>query len=430
MLADPREQHIAAAFKAARPLPRAGWDGRALAALADIRPRRHPNLVLIIIILLILLPLLAGAFVALRHFLYIEGTLLFGNLGHVSVTDTELPPVSDHYLSRYSERLDGNEPDALSIQSITPPFRGNMEILYLARRAGFHRRDRWPPTTSDIVTINFQGGDEINLTQAAGIGGVNCYPMWSPDETEVAFSHSDPEPGQLPCLAGFSLWLMNADGSNLQRITGDEMGSVMPVYAWRETGTYLHCRQSLDPGPGEPPGVGMFGRTVRLVDVDLATGEIVRVYERGGVGPSPDKSMGIQTRTVWGQLDGRPGVWNQLVLYRRGEAQCEVLVEQFIADEDVDAHYPTEEQFRIAPDFDWRWDLWTWVSPREENWSPRGDRIAFAAALPWDPDGPFYKNQIEVWVYDLTTGDLIRITDDDAMQHSVGWIDEYDGEDE
>jgi len=427
VLSDPLDQQLTALLRAARPLPPLGWRSQALAALAGIRPRRHPNLLTYMIVAALILLLAAGLFAAVRYFFYVEGTLLFGNLGHVSVTDTEASPFG-HFLSGDSERVDRTEANELSVESITPPLRHNVELL--SHRAGFHRRDRWPPTTCDIFTTDFEGADEINLTRAAGMGGVNCYPRWSPDETEIAFSHSDPEPGQLPCRAGFSVWVMNADGSDAYRITRDELGSVMPVYWWDESGTYLGCRQSVDPGPGEPPGTGMFGRTDRLVDVDLATGEIVRVHERGGVGPSPDNSMGIQTRTVWGQLDGRPGVWNQLVLYRRGEAECEVLVEQFIADEDVDVHYPTEEQLQIAPDFDWRWDLRTWVGPREENWSPSGDKIAFAAALPWDPDGPFYKNQIEVWVYDLNTDELIRITDDDVMQHSVGWIDEYDGEDE
>ena len=77
MLTDPREQHIAAAFRAARPLPRAGWDARAMAALADIRPRRHPNLITFIIVAALLLLLAAGVFAAVRHFLYVEGTLQF-----------------------------------------------------------------------------------------------------------------------------------------------------------------------------------------------------------------------------------------------------------------------------------------------------------------------------------------------------------------
>ena len=54
-------------------------------------------------------------------------------------------------------------------------------------------------------------------------------------------------------------------------------------------------------------------------------------------------------------------------------------------------------------------------------WSPRSDQIAFLAAFPFDPDGLFFKDQIEVWVYDLNTDELIRVTHDDVGQHALSW---------
>ncbi len=54
---------------AARPAPGAGFEGRALAAMAAVRPRRRPNLVTIIVVTLILLVLAAGAYAAVRFFL-------------------------------------------------------------------------------------------------------------------------------------------------------------------------------------------------------------------------------------------------------------------------------------------------------------------------------------------------------------------------
>jgi hypothetical protein len=46
---------------------------------------------------------------------------------------------------------------------------------------------------------------------------------------------------------------------------------------------------------------------------------------------------------------------------------------------------------------------------------------AFFAALPFDPDGPYYMNQVEVWVHDLNTDELIRVTNDDVRQHALIW---------
>ncbi len=75
MLEDPTELALADLLKADLPGPRPGWEVRALAALAGVRPRRHPNLVRIIVVTLILLILAAGAYAAVR--LLIPGTLSF-----------------------------------------------------------------------------------------------------------------------------------------------------------------------------------------------------------------------------------------------------------------------------------------------------------------------------------------------------------------
>ncbi len=61
------------------------------------------------------------------------------------------------------------------------------------------------------------------------------------------------------------------------------------------------------------------------------------------------------------------------------------------------------------------------MGPREPVWSPGSDKIAFLAALPFDPEGPYFRKQVEVWVYDLTADELIRVTDDDIEQTSLTW---------
>ena len=69
----------------------------------------------------------------------------------------------------------------------------------------------------------------------------------------------------------------------------------------------------------------------------------------------------------------------------------------------------------------WLGSVRHWAGPVNPVWSPKGDKIAFLAALPFDPDGPYYKHQIEVWVYDLSTDELTRITHDDVGQTALTW---------
>jgi Tol biopolymer transport system component len=54
-------------------------------------------------------------------------------------------------------------------------------------------------------------------------------------------------------------------------------------------------------------------------------------------------------------------------------------------------------------------------------WSPRGDKIAFLAALPYDPFGPYHRQQVDVWIYDLNSDEVIQVTDDDLGQYSLLW---------
>jgi len=61
------------------------------------------------------------------------------------------------------------------------------------------------------------------------------------------------------------------------------------------------------------------------------------------------------------------------------------------------------------------------VGPHDPVWSPGSDKIAFLAALPFDPEGPYFWKQVEVWIYDLAADELIRVTDDEVEQTSLSW---------
>jgi hypothetical protein len=399
MLTDPREQALAAAFKAARPLPREGWEGRALAALAEIRPRRHPNLVTYIIVAALLLLLAAGVFAAVRYF-FVEGTLQFSEYRSEGVHGW-----GGHFTTRLlSGELEWQMED-LSMHDKHGDFSSARDQVVVADTWGL----LWPYSELHILRLDTDGSNEVNLTEIAGLGGVNCDPKWSPDGTMIVFKHCDSVEGLLPCEAGFHLWVMNADGSDAHQVMPE--GS-LPTRdgCWSPDSSRLIMQM------GER-------EQASAIATDL-WGTDVLVLPNVGMQAvwSPDGSMIASCRGTEATLDGEAGQWRQLLLTDADGSNPRVLVEQFVAEADIRAHYPTEDQLAVLPNVDhWIVDVQHWAGPCSPVWSPGGDQIAFLAALPFEPDGPYYRNQAEVWVYDLNTDELIRVTDDDVAQTSLSW---------
>jgi len=98
-----------------------------------------------------------------------------------------------------------------------------------------------------------------------------------------------------------------------------------------------------------------------------------------------------------------------------------VLVEQFIADAQLDAHRPAQIEIEAAPTYDWRNDVLRWAGPHRPTWSPRGDKIAFLAALPFDPERMVRNRQVDAWVYDLVTRRITKVTNAPTKQYSLSW---------
>lgn len=398
MLSDSLELEVAQRLKDELPAPRPGWDARTLAALADVRPRRHPNLLTYIIITALILLLTASVLSAVRYF-FVEGTLQFHDVSYPS----SLGPGTVHSARFFSEELEWQTERNAS-------FRGDISQVSGEIVTWTGHVTMSGPERADIVRYNPDGSGRVNLTGQAAIGGINCLPRWSPDGTMIVFQHCDPVAGLEHCEAGFDVWVMNADGTDAHRVTPE--GSPPTIEArWSPDGSLLLNV----PGDGE-------GWSWETITTDIWGTDMQLLPNVGGEAVcSPDGSMIVSIRWDDDRLNGEPGQWNRLLLTNADGTDPSVLVEQFVVRAEVQARYPTDTMLEAAPRHDWVEDVYYHAGPRAPVWSPKGDQIAFLAALPFDPDGAYHTDQLDVWIYALTTDELIRVTDDDVGQDSLMW---------
>lgn len=98
-----------------------------------------------------------------------------------------------------------------------------------------------------IMLMNADGSDQRALTEATY---ASLMPVWSPDGAQIAFASTrsyevQRQGGRQEVDGGFELWVMNADGSDPQRITGNpEDQSLYPT--WSPDGKQLAFMEVTD----------------------------------------------------------------------------------------------------------------------------------------------------------------------------------------
>jgi len=283
-------------------------------------------------------------------------------------------------LGDYSHIIEG------SSDSVTPaPVAfGDAELSPVDEQIVYNILDVWPPVWGNICRSQLDGSGLVDITALAGLGGVNCLPDWSADGSRIAFQHADPAPGQQPCSAGWSVWVVDPDGSGLAQV----QPASATIASWIPDGYSLVC--------------GVSGTGAVSIDLD-GTGMQLLPEVAGTADMSPDGQKIASSLSVRGTVNSQSGTWRRLVLTDGEGANRRTLVEQFL------------------PDSLGLGDAW-WVGPLYPEFSPTSDQVAFLAALPYTPTGPYYKEQVEVWVYDLTTDDLTRITNDQNHDNSLSWV--------
>ncbi len=100
-----------------------------------------------------------------------------------------------------------------------------------------------------IYVSNPEGSDPVRLTE-----GVNdSWPAWSPDGTKILFSSTRYDPSIGQCTPGdphefdcpTDIYVMDADGSNVTRLTADPVSEFQPV--WSPDGSRIAFSRSIDP---------------------------------------------------------------------------------------------------------------------------------------------------------------------------------------
>jgi hypothetical protein len=410
-MTDPRDQRLAAILRNAWPQPRPGWEARTLAAMAAVRPRRHPNLVKIIVIAALILLLAASAYAAAR--LLLEAKLQFSHVtGPPAGEDPETRVLTGQTVG---QDLEWGAPGKPLVQR-----RGGSDLSPDGKQRVFHRGNAtigFGMHECDVYLAGADGSHERNVSQAAGLGGINCDPMWSPDGTMIRFAHTDPVEGKTPCQAHFEPWAMRADGSGAHRLTPKGSPGIFPAFVgWSRDSSRLYSCWQTDVCDNDSQVVAAF-------TVEVRTGRI-QVLPNVGNLPcySPDEKLIASMRCEPDTVKGERGFWNQLLLTNADGSDPRVLVQQFISAAAIRGNPQVRDDvLRHGEGYDWVNEARMYAGPWPAAWSPKGNQLAFLAALPYDPKGPTINQQIEVWVYDLRSKQTIRITHDNIQQTGVRW---------
>ena len=122
------------------------------------------------------------------------------------------------------------------------------------------------PLPSHLYTMNANGTGVVNLTMSAAS---ESYPEWSPDGKKIAFMASG-RPEQAGEAAGSDIFVMDPDGSNVERLTFRKDGLRARVSDWSADSKWILFNMELDDNsPSE------------LYRIHIETREIVRIAAGG-----------------------------------------------------------------------------------------------------------------------------------------------------
>ncbi len=134
-----------------------------------------------------------------------------------------------------------------------------------------------------IVVMNADGSEVTRLTNDSDLGEQNTSPNWSPDGTKIAFQHGG--------LLGGSIFVMNADGTERTHILGGTPGGGRLAPDWSPDGSQI--------------ALASFMNTIHVMNADGTGLKIVAENPRGAGNPdwSPDGNRIAFHRVVDGNFE-------------------------------------------------------------------------------------------------------------------------------
>ena len=158
------------------------------------------------------------------------------------------------------------------------------------RRRILFTSDRGSESKGDLYTMDADGGHLSRLTDTPDAGEWSA--KFSRDGTQIAYVRDASD--------GWSVWLMRADGSEQQRLTGPYPFAEFP--SWAPDGRELYFAAILKTAPGAPAA------SSHIYSVDLATGAVRTRIDTGGTDACPHfsrngKRLTYAAARVGGQYD-------------------------------------------------------------------------------------------------------------------------------
>jgi Tol biopolymer transport system component len=249
--------------------------------------------------------------------------------------------------------------------------------------------ERWSETdgSREIWTVSPDGWHPLQLTSN---DADDHSPAWSPDGMKIAFvsDRADPHAHQRGHAPIWDLYVMNADGSGITRVTtcgNDCGGNGVLAPAWSPDGTHLAFAMTKRRGPSD-----MYFQTDLYV-VNADGSGLVQLTDtpdqQGDPAWSPDGSEIAFSRYVDGQLD----------------------VFSVKADGTEEARLTTDPADDSGP-----------------AWSPDGRQIVFSSHRNWDEvhDRLFEGDpgNAELYVMNADGSGQTRLTDDRAWDGAAVWL--------
>ena len=230
----------------------------------------------------------------------------------------------------------------------------------------------WPNETNHQIYVMDPDGSHVQpLTEKPpGTISYNAFAAWSPDRQKIAFNSTRDSTRD----GDFEIYVMDADGSDVQRLTRHRGLDGFPV--WSPDGNQIAFVRDTDP-PATGPVHPARSRSIYVMNSDGSNVQRLTEFETGGYTSwSPDG----ERIAFEGNFDG---IWEIYVMHSDGSNVQRL------------THTPVRDAGSFAPE-----------------WSPDGQKIVFDSTR----DGNF-----EIYVMDADGSNVQRLTHNDKADARPAW---------